>query len=424
MSVHPQPIDVSKFYQPDLHETMQPRRKRGWGGLRGGLRGGNEEATAGQNVKEDPEETSSSSISNMEISSDEEALDYGIQGSELNALLEEELHQVETEVLSVPDQGWMEVVDNILKEGGDIGMNKSADQVQVQDDDKVHCSEDAADEVKSGAKFLQQIDKDYLCSPRLVVRGVFSGEVLQLVVKRKTEGTYVDWAITNKKTNKQLLLVHGEMTYPFGLSREALSTKSGGQEVMGGWKWHGWGYGYLNLFPPSDPRVLHVDIEEAIFFGEDIFTLYHVSGRGCRNVEKSEDVICKQDECGVRIWSVKFSSFTTVEEKREYYQPRSFRKEKKEQIVYLSLVAFFNGEFKIALHRDARLKKSYEEVAWLTKDENARFHDSVAAVDRSKLQRAEQVWPTRVPKPVLGEETLMAEVIKLNVSLGDLRLFV
>ena len=232
----------------------------------------------------------------------------------------------------------------------------------------------------------------------------------------------MDWGILNKTTNKQLLLVHGEMTYPFAISREALSTKFG-HKCQGGWKWHGWGYGYLNLFLPSDPRVLHIDIQEAVFFGEDIFTLYHLSGRGCRNVDKSEDVICKEGECGVRIWSVMFSSFTTVEESREYYQPRSFRKEKEEKTVYLSLVKFFNGELKIALHRDARLKKSYEEVAWLTKDE-ARFNDTVAAVDRSKLQRAEQVWATRVPKPVAGGDTLTDTVSKSNLSLRDLGLFV
>ena len=271
---------------------------------------------------------------------------------------------------------------------------------------QISCS-DEADDVKSGAKFLQQLDKDYLCSPRMLVRGEYSGEVLKLIVKRRTEGTFVNWGIFNKKTNKQLLLVHGEMNYPSTVSTSALFTKSGGKEVMGGWNWSGWGYGYLNLFPPSDPRVLHIDIEEAIFFDEDIFTWYHLSGRGCRNLDKSEDVMCKEEGCGVRIWSVMFISFTTVEERREYYQARSYRKEKEENTVYLSLVAFFNGEFKIALHRDARLKKSYEEVAWLTKDEKA-FNDSVAAVDRLKLERAKQIWETRVlqPKPVVQVSNL------------------
>ena len=387
---------------------MQPRRRSKWGGqLLGGLRGGNEKASNVQlGEKKFKEESEDISSSDAETSGDDETLDYGSQGSELNDLLDQELHQLESEVLSVHGQGWMDVVDNILEDGGDVSMNTSTDQ--VEENEKVQCGP-ADDEVKSGAKFLQQIDKDYLCSPRLVVRGVYTGEVLQLIVKRKTEGTYVDWAIVNKTTKKQLLLVHGEMTYPFAVSRAALSTKFG-QEVMGGWKWHGWGYGYINLFPPSDPRVLHVDIEEAVFYDEEIFTTYHLSGRNCRNVDKSEDVICKEGGCGVRIWSVMFSSFTTVEEGREYYQPRSFRKDRKERIVYLSLVAFFNGELKIALHRDARLKKSYEEVAWLTKDENASFHDSVAAVDRSKLQRAEQVWATRVPMSGVGGDTLTAKV--------------
>ena len=380
---------------------MQPRRRRGgWGGQLGGLRGGNEEASPWQNVekkvKDDSEETSSNS--DTEMSSDDDSLDYGSQGSELSALLDEELHQVERQVLSMPEQGCMEVVDNALKENGDVSMDTFAEQ--VDENEETECGEDSADDkVKTGAMFLQQIDKDYLCSPRQVVRGVYSGEVLQLIVKRKTEGTFVDWAIINKKTKKQLLLVHGEMTYPYAVSRAALLTKSGGKEVLGGWNWPGWGYGYLNLFPPGDPRVLHVDIEEAVFFDDEISTLYHLSGRGCRNVEKSEDVICKEEGCGIRIWSVMFISFTTVEERREYYQARSFRKEREENTVYLSLVAFFNGEFKIALHRDAQLKKSYEEVAWLTKDENAAFNDSVAAVDRLKLERAKQVWETRVPKP-------------------------
>ena len=134
-------------------------------------------------------EETRSSIKEAEMTSDDEALDYASQGSELSALLEEELQQVECEVLSVPDQGWMEVTDNILEEDGDVSMDTSPDQVE---NEKVQCGEDpTGDEVKSGADFLQQIDKDYLCSPRLVVRGVYSGEVLTLIVRRNTEGTYV-----------------------------------------------------------------------------------------------------------------------------------------------------------------------------------------------------------------------------------------
>ena len=52
------------------------------------------------------------------------------------------------------------------------------------------------------------------------------------------------------------------------------------------------------------------------------------------------------------------------------------------------------GEYKIVLHREARLKKYYEEVAWLTKDENAKYNDSVAAVDRLKVDKARLIWET------------------------------
>ena len=127
-------------------------------------------------------------------------------------------------------------------------------------------------------------------------------------------------------------------------------------------------------------------------------------------MDKSEDVICKEEGCCVRIWSVKFSTFTTAEERREYYQPRSFRKEREEQVVYLSLVAFFSGEYKICLHREDRLKKYHEEVAWLTKDESAEYNDSVAAVDRLKIEKAQMIWETRVPKPRTEGETLAAQV--------------
>ena len=103
------------------------RRRRGWGGPQGGLRGGNEKRSSGHNVKKNVEEENvetSSSGSDMEMSGDdEEALVYGSQGSELSALLDKELQQVEGEVLSVPDQGCIEVVDNILLGEGNPTIN-------------------------------------------------------------------------------------------------------------------------------------------------------------------------------------------------------------------------------------------------------------------------------------------------------------
>ena len=366
---------------------------------------------------------------------DEQGLRYGSDGSDLSDLLDEELNRVQDGNVEL-----MELSDN-YEEGGNISMDTSAPRIvsmeqseemvqsileniladaQVGGGDQVDDQvDDKGEEANSGAKFLQQLDRDYLCSPRMVVRGVYVGEVLKLIVRRKTEGTYVDWTILNMKTKTLVLNIKGEMTYPYGLSREAQGTKFG-HEVMGGWRWRGYGWGFINLFPNperADPtKILHVDIEEAIFFQESIFHHYHLSGRNCIKVNSAADIDCKQRGCGVKIWSIKFTTYTTAEEVVEYYQPRRRRKEKEEQHVYLSLVAFFDGDFKIVLHRDSRLKKYCEEVAWLRKDVRADFNDSVAAVDRLKIEKARLIWETTVPKPRSEGDTLSAQVIVLCVA--------
>ena len=269
------------------------------------------------------------------------------------------------------------------------------------------------EEADSGARFLQQIDRDYICSPRLIVRGVYVGEVLKLVVRRKTEGTYVDWAMFNMNMKEQVLNIKGEMTYPFALSREAQGTKYG-IEVKGGWSWRGCGYGFINLFPsqerPDPTKILHVDIHEAIFFGEDIPHHYHMAGRDCMKVSGAADANCRQEGCGLRIWSNTFTTYETADEEVEYYQQRKKKKEREVANIYLSMVAFFNGEYKIVVHREVRLKKYHEEVAWLRKDESARYDDSVAGVDRLKIEKARQIWETPVPKRRAEGDTLAAQV--------------
>ena len=367
-----------------------------------------------------------------QIDDDEPDLQYGSDESDLSDLLDEELSRDQS-----GDVEQMEFSDN-PEEGGDMSLNTSAASivsmeqaeevvhsivetiladVQVEGGDLVSQVHEEGEEINSGAKFLQQLDRDYLCGPRMLVRGVYEGEVLKLTVKRKTEGTYVDWTILNKKTNTLVLNIKGEMTYPYALSREALGTKFG-HEVMGGWMWRGYGWGFINLFPnpaQADPtKILHVDIDEAIFFEETIFNHYHLSGRNCLNVTRDEGINCNEVGCGVRIWSSMFTTYTTVEEAREYYQPRRRRKEKEEQHVYLSLFAFFGGEFKIVLHRAMRLKKYSEGLAWLSKDESAKFNDSLAAVDRLKVDKARQIWETTVPKSRTEGATL-AVVSKLNL---------
>ena len=335
------------------------------------------------------------------ISSDEEAC-MGGAGSQTDddepslLYMSEEGVDINTSAREVVQS----ILENILAEGEKV----------IERDNQAN---EECEEANSGATFLQQLDRDYLCSPRMIVRGVYVGDVLKLIVKRKTEGTYVDWTIFNMKTKKLVLNVKGEMTYPYALSRKAQGTKFG-SKVMGGWRWRGYGYGFINLFPSLhqlDPtKILHVDIDEAIFFEESIFQHYHLSGLNCMNVNGAENINCKEKGCGVRIWSIMFTTYTTVEEVVEDYQPKKRRKEREVEEVYLSLVAFFSGDFKIVLHRYGRLQKYLEEVAWLSKDESAEFSDSLAAVDRLKIDKARMIWETNVPKLCTEGDNLAAQV--------------
>ena len=421
---------------------MQPRKLRSKWTILGGLKAGSGEGKTSNvekdahKVVEEAEETSSDKESSkggggFHSDDEREGLDYGGDGSDLSEMLDEELRRVQSDDIEEMELSHMQ------EEGGGISLNTSAACIVSMEQSKVvvqsildniladvHVDggdlverndqvDEEGEEVNSGARFLQQLDRDYLCSPRMVVRGEYVGEVLKLIVRRKPEGTYVDWTIFNMKSKTLVLNIKGEMTYPYGLSREAQGTKFG-HEVMGGWRWRGYGWGFINLFPNperADPtKILHVDIEEAIFFQESIFQHYHLSGRDCKNVNTAADIKCKQKGCGVRIWSIMFTTYTTAEEAREYYQPRRRRKEKEEQHVFLSLVAFFGGEFKIVLHRGNQLKKYFEEVAWFSRDESAKFNDSVAAVDRSKIEKARMIWETTVPKSCSAGDTLMAQV--------------
>ena len=433
---------------------LQPDEKKTDGGqgarvlrLRGGGDQGDTNPKAGES-KGPP--TSAATEEARDDTSEEDSdssLDYGKEGEDLSDALDEELARwdslEEADLALPPDTEWTAVVDAIstnheeedsimedtstanltadllnssilLSDKLALSMSEEFDNPFSEDDENDNageaeerdCQYDNTSDVENtqincGAQFLKKLDQDYLCSPRKIVRGVYSGEVLQLIMKRKLEGTYVDWSIMNMRNKKQVLLVKGEMTYPYGLSREALSTKFG-HRVKGGWKWKGYGYGYINLFPGSDTSILHVDIEEAVFFHESVF--HHVSGRNCKNINKDEDIVCKEEGCGVRIWSIMFTTFTTAEEQREYYQLPRRRKEKQEQQVFLSMVAFFNGDFKVVVHRDPTLENSYEhntrQVAWLTEEKNADYNDS-PMVDQLKLSKAQYTWETNVPKPGL-----------------------
>ena len=120
-------------------------------------------------------------------------------------------------------------------------------------------------------------------------------------------------------------------------------------------------------------------------------------------MDKAEDIVCKEGECGARIWSIKFTSYVTAEEEVPDYMVPKWRKEKQGQVVFLSLVAFFSGNYKIVVHRDADLQNSFDvnqrQVAWLTQVKKQRFDDK-PVVDLLKLQKALYTWGTRVPKPI------------------------
>ena len=257
---------------------------------------------------------------------------------------------------------------------------------------------------KNGGHFLEQIDPDFLCGPRMIVRGDYIGEIkgssYKLTARRKAgEGTYVEWSLVEEKTKEQVLLVHGGMSYLYSLSREARSSKHG-VRVNGGWSWEGAGYGVLNLYHIDerlfkDPRELHVDIWEALFYSEDVFHRYHLSGPLCRNINKSEDIVCREPGCGLRVWSIMFKTFTTFLEEHELRLPVT-RKKEEVQSVFLSLVCFYNGDQKIALHQESHLKSYQEEVLWLSPLKTARFNDSLALVDRDRLNKAKLIKKTTV----------------------------
>ena len=385
------------------------------------------------------------------LSDDFGALDYGSAGSSLSDLIDMELSVLP----NFEEDSAMNLNEDENAENNEAGEYKAGEEDEVgqeegcrfcgDGEDLVHhfianpqcrqayvkAGEEDKVEENSGAQFLAELDKDYLCSPRLIVRGEYEGkiggQVYKLVARRKTEGTFVDWSLVNVSTKKQVLLVHGEMEYSFGLSKAAMSSKSGGVEVLGGWKWGGWGYGYLNLNQISDsflsdPRVLHIDIEEALFWDKEVYHHYHVCGPSCTNVDKSENIICKEGTCGLRIWSISFTTFTTFEEEVEFYRRGmcNWRKEGEVQTVYFSLVAFFNGTERVIVHKDARLKRSEEEVLWLSPVQNVHFDDSLQLLDRQRLERAKHVRCTRVPRPADGKADILPSQVIFTCLLACL----
>ena len=97
-----------------------------------------------------------------------------------------------------------------------------------------------------GETILRKLDLDFEQSPRLLVRGIWGGDILELHARRRTEGQQVEWEIQNRRDNTTVLRVNAIMSYKYRLG---LSSKSYGRPVLGGWGWRGYGYGFINLFP-------------------------------------------------------------------------------------------------------------------------------------------------------------------------------
>ena len=346
------------------------------------------------------------------------ALEYGEENENLIDGLDDELERMSVEEEDLAQSRGNLTAEELnssilLSEKMALSMSCAFDgSVSADEENKQTCDDDSN---YDGSEldhfdFLKKLDRDFSCSPRLLVRGEYTAEgILNLVSRRKTEGTYVDWSMMDIRRNKQVLLVKGDMRYPYGLSRDASKPR---HRVEGGWMYEGFGYGYVNLFPGSDTSLAHIDIEESIFPFEH-HTTHHLSGRSCKNKDKAEDIICKEGECGARIWSIKFTSYVTAEEEVPDYMVPKWRKEKQGQVVFLSLVAFFNGNYKIVVHRDSDLQNSFDvnqrQVAWLTQVKKQRFDDK-PVVDLLKLQKALYTWGTRVPRPVGTKDHSNAKV--------------
>ena len=337
------------------------------------------------------------------------ALHYGSAATDLNKILESELNGVECEDLG----------ENLIDEC------ESEEEVEIGNQGELN-GQGLSDEeeVSTAMKFLQELDSmsTYICSPRLIVRGeyegIVNGSMFKLIVRRRTEGTYVDWSLFNLDTRKQLLMIKGEMSYPYNLTRSAKEV--GGVKVNGGRAWEGWAYGFCDFSELSDsfvndPRDVHIDLLEAVFWTDHVYNSYHVSGPLCKNETKREDIDCTEGACGLRIWSIMITTFTTILEEHDL-KPTTFEKDQKLQTVFMSLVRFYDGHFNIAIHTDHRIGTTDEGVIWLSPVKNRCFNDSVAGVDRRLLEKAKQIHRTRPARVHDGEEGADGDVSQVRLS--------
>ena len=246
-----------------------------------------------------------------------------------------------------------------------------------------------------GLRFLKHLDQDFTSSPRKIVRGVWRGDNLELVARRKTEGNLVHWTLTYLPQNKIVMLCKAKMNYKFSLPDTGINH---GCKLRGGWGWAGEGYGFINIFPTtattsytttaalSNSKPKHVDLMEAVFWSESRF--YHVSGDGC----KKDIETCTNDDCGVRIWSLMIDTWHVRSQKDDFFHTEQLIREDQDQTLFLSLVAYHSGDHKIIIHRDRQTVKwggnaisKHTFVASLSQA-NLRFDDK-PQIDHQQLRK-------------------------------------
>ena len=149
----------------------------------------------------------------------------------------------------------------LLSEKFEMSMSDLSDELFIED--LTEAERELEESI--GSRALSKIDPHYYSSPRLVMRGEYVGDVINLKVKRKPmNGTYVDWYMMNKETKDIILNVKAEMTYSYDLHGVRNRAKKDGADdgasysmrVPSGRIW----YGYVSLMLIN---VLH-------------FTLLHV----------------------------------------------------------------------------------------------------------------------------------------------------
>ena len=341
---------------------------------------------------------------------DEPVLNYGSEGCDLDEMLDADLNQAEQ---NDADE------TNLLEQ---VEMTEFRDRVECSEEVELGDESEGEEEVSAGMKFLRELDRHFMCSSRMIVRGeyegIVNGKMYKLFVRRRTEGTFVDWSLFNLDTRKQLLMIRGEMAYPYAITRTA--SEVGGVRVNGGWAWEGWAYGFCNLSELSDSFVndsshVHIDLLEAVFWTDEVYHAYHVVGPNCKKEGKGGDIDCTEGACGLRIWSIKITTFTSVSETHDL-RPTTFRKDQELQTTFISLVRFFNGQFKLVVHEGAGIGKFNEERIWLSPVINRGFNDSVASVDRKLLEKARQIQRTRATRVTDGDQGEDAAQVKLKVD--------